>query len=207
MLLEVSFVLAIAAGVAYLFWMMLRNASQKIGAQFTKLADRFDLELTQPAAQLAGFNRPEPFVHGRYRDREISISVPGKGLQNTRQIETTLKIEVAEKNFSFQMTASGLLGGLRQRDSGGMPRCKSVETAFDGALDVRTDNDDRLIQLLDAPQREKILTLIKQSKGTIYLRGGVLAFAKIGLIAKDAERKLFEEAVEFFMDLAERIEA
>ena len=63
----------------------------------------FDLELTAPDGVLFGFVRPEPFLHGNYRQREVSISAPGKGLQNTRQTETVLKLSVADKGLRLQM--------------------------------------------------------------------------------------------------------
>ncbi len=203
---EIGFVIMLAAAVAVLFWMMARKASLKISAQFARLAERFGLELTQPPATLAGFNRPEPFVHGHYLGREMSISVPGKGLQNTRQIETTLKLGVGEKDFGFQMTAGGLLGGMRQRDSKTKQRWTSGDAAFDAAVSVRTNDGARLTRLLDVSRRESILGFLKASKGTIYLSNGVLGFAKLGLIANDSQRELFEAVTEFFCALAESIE-
>lgn len=207
MILEVLLVIVMVIGLGFLFWTMLRNASLKIHTQFVTLSERFGLELTQPPAQLAGFNRPEPFVHGDYRGREMSISVPGKGLQNTRQIETTLKVAVDAKSFHFQITGSGLLGRMRQRDTGKSARWTAGSADFDQALDVRTNNDVRLTRVLGPEQQAKVLEFIKASKGTMVCREGVLVFHKIGLITEVAERERFEALAEFFCDWAEQIEA
>jgi hypothetical protein len=207
MLLEISFVVVMALGLAFLFWIMLRNASRNIAVQYVILSERFGLELTQPPAQLVGFNRPEPFVHGEYRSRELSISVPGKGLQNTRQIETTLKVAVDAPSFSFQMTGSGLLGRMRQRNSGTRTRWSSGDSAFDQAVDTRTNNDARLVRVLGPQQQAKVLEFLSASKGSIVCRDGMLIFAKLGLLSKEANRELFEAVAEFFCDWAERIEA
>ena len=112
--------------------------------QYRKMAQQLQVDLTEPTPQLGGFIRAEPFVHGVYRLREMSISVPGKGLQNTRQIETIIKVKVDDESFTWQITATGLLGGFRQRDSGSSKRWLSGDSVFDAAVDVRT-NDDRSV--------------------------------------------------------------
>ena len=86
MVLEISFVIALTVGVIALFWLIVRNSSDKIVHQYRKMAQQLELSVTEPQARLAGFVRSEPFIHGIYRHREMSISVPAKGLQNTRQI-------------------------------------------------------------------------------------------------------------------------
>ena len=207
MILEVLSVIVMVIAVIFIFWFMLRSASRRIQLQFLRLSQRFAVELTQPTAQLLGFNRPEPFVHGDYRGRELSISVPGKGLQNTRQIETTLKIAVNAKPFHFQITGSGLMGRMRQRDTGKSGRWYAESVDFDQALDVRTNNDARLIRVLGPEQQAKVFGFIKASQGTIVCRHGVLIFHKIGLITQDVERERFEAIAEFLCDWAEEIEA
>jgi hypothetical protein len=204
--IEVVFVLVLAVGIAYLFWLMLRNASDKIGRQYEKMAFRFRVHMTEPPAQLCGFIRAEPFLHGIYRDREISLSVPGKGLQNTRQIETILKIMVNDKSFKWQMTATGLFGGMRQRDSGIKQRWSSGDSVFDTAVDVRTNNDERLRRILDSARLDEIRDILKGSKASISLRDGVLYFSEFGLIADDIKRERFEQVTEFLCLLAEVIE-
>lgn len=206
MLLEIAFVVALALGVAALFWMMVRHSSEKIARQYCEMAQHFKVDLTEPKAQLGGFVRSEPFIHGVYRRREMSISVPGKGLQNTRQIETVLKVEALEKSFNWQMTATGLLGGLRQRDSGSKVRWSSGDQDFDAAVDVRTNDDDRLRRIFDSNRRATVIAVLKGSKGTLALRDGVLSFAEFGLIADDRKRQRFEEIAEVLCDLAEFVE-
>lgn len=206
MALQIILVLVLAGGIAGLFWVMLRRSSEKIVAQYRILAEHLGLELTEPPAQMGGFNRPEPFVHGIYRGREMSISVPGKGLQNTRQIETRLKLEVAEQQFQWQMTPAGWLGGMRQRDSGIATRWSSGDADFDAAIDVRTNDADRMARLLDESGRSTIQGLLRGTKATIALRGGMLSYAELGLIADETKRQQFEQIVEIFCDLAESVE-
>ena len=206
MLLEVVSVLVLAAGITALFWVMVRSASVKIERQYGKIAQRFRIELTKAEPKLFGFMRPEPFVHGKYRGREISISVPAKGLQGTRQVETTLKVAAASRGFSWQMTSTGLLGGFRQRDSGVKARWSSGDRVFDSAIDVRTNDEERLTRVLHEGRRELILDILKGSKGSIYLGEGVLVFAEMGLIADDVARERFEQITDTFCDLAEVLE-
>ena len=128
MLLEICLIVVLSIGVAALFWLMVRQSSEKIVSQYRKIAQQLKVDLTEPTPQLAGFIRAEPFVHGVYRQRELSISVPGKGLQNTRQIETIIKVQADNESFTWQITAAGLLGGLRQRDSGSKQRWLSGDS-------------------------------------------------------------------------------
>lgn len=204
--IEIAFTLALVALVVAVFWMVLRNSSQKIEAQFQILSERLELELNQPTPKMGGFFRPEPSLYGTYRQREMSISVPGKGIQNTRQIETLLKIGISDKNISAQLTAAGPLGGLRQRDSGKKARWESGDENFDKAVDVRTNHGDRLEGLLGKEQRVWLADTLKRSKATLYIGGGNLAYARLGLIGNDHTRQDFEAAAEFLCDLAETIE-
>ena len=204
-----EYVLGIAAiGLVFgLFWCILRQASLRIVRQFENLADRFQIELTLPSAQLAGFNRPEPYVYGEYRGREISISVPGKGLQNTRQIETRLKVAVDAPEFMFQITGRGLMGRMRQRDVKGLAQWMADESAFDAALDVRTNDQGRLTRALGDSHQETVRAVIQASKGSITCRQGVLEFYQIGLISNETVRQRFETMADFLCDWAELIEA
>jgi hypothetical protein len=204
---KIIFIIALIIAVVAVYWIVLKCAAEKIATQYQLLAERFGLELNQPDVKMGGFIRPEPSVYGNYRDREISISVPGKGLQNTRQIESVLKLELKGSLLSAQLTAAGLLGGLRQRDSGGQRRWKSGDEAFDSTVDVRTDQGEALASLLTEERRRWLTGTLKKSKATLYIGSDNLAYARLGLIANEATRKDFEAAAEFLCDLAESVEA
>jgi hypothetical protein len=204
---EIIFIIALIIAVALVYWIVLKSSAEKIATQYQLLAARFELELNQPAAKMRGFIRPEPSVYGSYRGREMSISVPGKGIQNTRQIESVLKLELKGSLLSAQLTTAGPLGGLRQRDSSGQARWKSGDERFDQKVDVRTDHGGALATLLTEERRMWLTSNLKRSKATLYIGGDNLAYAKIGLIANEATRKDFEAAAEFLCDLAESIEA
>ena len=204
---EIIFIIVLIIAVALVYWIVLKSSAEKIATQYQLLAARFELVLNQSAAKMRGFIRPEPSVYGSYRGREMSISVPGKGLQNTRQIESVLKLELKGSQLSAQLTAAGLLGGLRQRDSGGQRRWKSGDERFDQTVDVRTDHGWALTALLTEERRMWLTSNLKRSKATLYIGGDNLAYAKIGLIADETTRKDFEEAAEFLCDLAESVEA
>ena len=204
---EIIFIIALIILVALVYWIVLKSSAGKIATQYQLLATRFELALNQSAAKMRGFIRPEPSVYGTYRGREMSISVPGKGLQNTRQIESVLKLELKGSPLSAQLTTAGLLGGLRQRDSRGQARWKSGDERFDQSVDVRTDHSGALAELLTEERRIWLASNLKKSNATLYIGGGNLAYAKLGLIANEDTRKDFEMAAEFLCDLAESVEA
>lgn len=201
------FILMLVLGIAVLYWMILKNAAAKIVRQYALLAEAHDLELNEPAPAMGGFIRPEPSLYGRIKEREISLSVPGKGLQNTRQIETVLKLQVQDKRFSAQLTKAGLLGGFRQRDSRGMERWKTGDAAFDAAVDVRTSDARQMDRLIVPDLQASLCELLKKGKGSIYIGGGIIAYAELGLIANDAVRQRFESVLELFLTLAKEIES
>jgi hypothetical protein len=204
---EIIFIIALIIAVAAVYWLVLKSSAEKIATQYKLLAERFGLDFNQSAVKMKGFIRSEPSVYGSYRGREMSISVPGKGLQNTRQIESVLKLELKGSRLNAQLTAAGPLGGLRQRDSGGQARWKSGDERFDSAIDVRTDQAGALAALLTEKRRAWLSSTLKKSKATLYIGAGNIAYAKLGLIANEAARKDFEAASEFLCDLAETIEA
>ena len=204
---EIIFIIALIIVVAAVYWIVLKYSAKKIATQYHLIAERFGLELNQSVVKIKGFIRSEPSVFGSYRGRKMSISVPGKGLQNTRQIESVLKLELKSSQLSAQLTAAGPMGGLRQRDSGGQARWKSGDERFDHKVDVRTDQGGALAAILTEERRKWLTDTLKKSKATLYLGGGNLAYARLGLIANEAIRKDFEAAAEFLCDLAESIEA
>ena len=204
---EIIFIIALIIAVAAVYWLVLKSSAEKIATQYKLLAERFGLDFNQSAVKMKGFIRSEPSVYGSYRGREMSISVPGKGLQNTRQIESVLKLELKGSQLNAQLTAAGPLGGLRQRDSGGQARWKSGDERFDSAIDVRTDQAGALAALLTEKRRVWLSSTLKKSKATLYIGAGNIAYAKLGLIANEAARKDFEAASEFLCDLGETIEA
>ena len=204
---EIIFIFALIIAVAAVYWLVLKSSAEKIAAQYQLLAKRFELELNQPDVKMGGFIRPEPSVYGNYRDREISISVPGKGLQNTRQIESVLKLEIQGSQLSAQPTAACLRGGLRQRATRRQARGKSGDERFDHTVDIRTDQGGALAALLTEERRIWLSDTLKKSKATLYIGGGNLAYARLGLIANEATRKDYEAAAEFLCDLAESVEA
>jgi len=204
--IEVYFILGLVSLVGASFWIILKKSSEKISVQYDALAQSLGLEREQPAPKLGGFIRPEPSVYGSHRGRELSISVPGKGLQNTRQVETVLKVQVKNKALKAQLTAAGPLGGLRQRDSGGQARWKSGNASFDNAVDVRTNQGDVLKNYLDEPRMLWLASRLKKTKATLYIGEGNLAYVRLGLIGNESIRKDFEAAIEFLCDLAETLE-
>jgi len=118
-----------------------------------------------------------------------------------------LKLEIKDRQLAAQLTTNGLLGGLRQRDSSGMDRWKSGEAAFDAAVDVRT-NDTRLLdRLIDSALQDGLMAILKQGKGSIYIGGGVIAYAELGLIADAGRRERFENTLKLLQQLAGAIEA
>lgn len=204
---EIAFVLALAVAVAAIFWLILRNASEKITVQYQALSEQLGLELNVPEAKMLGFMRPEPSTFGTYRGRELSISVPGKGLQNTRQIETVLKIELRNKELRAQFTGAGLMGRMKQRDSGGQTRWTSGNAAFDAAIDVRSNQGERLAHILKDGHLNWIATTLKKNKGSLYIGNGTLVYTELGLISDEATRNRFAQVIEFLCDFAETIEA
>ncbi|MEO0509735.1 MAG: hypothetical protein AAF065_07740 [Verrucomicrobiota bacterium] len=202
-----AFFIVLIGGIAVLYWIILRNSSQKIHHQYQQFSEKLELELNAPSPGMGGFIRPEPSVYGDYQGRELSISVPGKGLQNTRQIETVLKLELNDKALAAQLTGTGLLGGFRQRDSGRMARWKSGDEAFDAAVDVRTNRADLFTHTIGADLRKPLMDLLKAGKGSIYIGGGVIAYAELGLIANDMVRERFESVLILLLSLAQAIEA
>ena len=200
-------IVALVVVLMSLFWYLVKSASNKITAQYYKLAERLTLEVTEAQPQLAGFIRPEPFVYGEYRGRELSISVPSKGIQNTRHTETVIKLALKNlDDFTVQMTTSGMLGNLRQRGSKQKKRWLSGDAKFDQLVDVRTSDGVRLAMHLDKNGQRAIGSLLQGTRATIYLGQGTLAYTELGLIAKEQQRERFERAVEILCDFAEIFE-
>ena len=192
-MLEIVFLITTLIGlVLSLFWIILKNSSTKIQAQYTKLAGKLGIKLETPPPKLGGFIRSEPVACGIYRGREISFSAPGKGLQNTRQIETVLKIELNNTVLNAQFAPTGIVGSLGQRDNRKLSLWKSGEIAFDAAIDVRSDQSDHLKSLLKPEISQFLIQSLKKQNARLYIGNGIIAYTEIGLIADDLTRERFE---------------
>ena len=206
-MLEIVFLITTLIGlVLSLFWIILKNSSTKIQAQYTKLAGKLGIKLETPQPKLGGFIRSEPVACGIYRGRDISFSAPGKGLQNTRQIETVLKIEVNNRVLKAQFAPTGIMGSLGQRDSGKLSLWKSGDTAFDSAIDVRSNQSDHLKSLLKPEISQFLIESLKKQTARLYIGNGIIAYTEIGLIADTVTRERFEKSVEILCDFAENAE-
>jgi hypothetical protein len=188
------------------FWLILRSSAAKIESQYRILSEKLGLALEVPSPKLGGFVRPEPSAYGQHRGREVSLSVPGKGLQNTRQIETVLKLELRDAALRAQFAPTGLLGSLGQRDSQTKERWRSQDAAFNAAIDVRSDAGPRLDQALSPELRRWLAGNLKKNRARLYIGNGTIAYARLGLVASDAVREHFETALELFCDFAETLE-
>ena len=136
----------------------------------------------------------------------MSISVPAKGLQNTRQIETVVKMKVNSGSFTWHVTSTGVIGRLRQRDSGTKSRWNSGDPVFDAMVDVRTSDEGRFGRIFDEARRSVVVNILRGSKGSIKLRGDVLSFEEFGLIADDQTSERYMEITEVLCQLAEVVE-
>ena len=206
-MLEIAFLVTTLIGlVLSLFWIILQSSSIKIQTQYTQLTRKLGIKLETPPPKLGGFIRGEPVACGIYRGREISFSAPGKGLQNTRQIETVLKIELHNKVFNAQFAPTGIMGSLGQRDSGKLSLWKSGDITFDAAIDVRSDQSDHLKSLLTPEISQFLVQSLKKQNARLYIGNGIIAYTEIGLIADDVTRERFERSVEILCDFAENAE-
>ncbi len=203
---QLPLVIALVVGVALLFWLLARQAANQTASQYRKLADSLALELDLPAAGLLGFHRPEPSLWGKFRGREVSVSVPGKGLSNTRQIETVIKVETADRTLSAQIGLAGLIRNFASKASKSDPVWKTGNSNFDSVIEIRTSHEQKFQALLTEARMQWILNTLKSNKGSIYLGNGNWAYAELGLITDDQRRERFAAMLNLLCDLAEELE-
>ena len=201
-----ALIVALGVLVAAVYWFALRGSSRKIVGQYRRLSRALGLELNEPAPAVWGFIRPEPSLYGELDGREISLSVPGKGLQNTRQIETVLKLQVNDRRFAAQVAPNAPLDRFRQPDGRDLERWQSGDPAFDSAWILRAAPRQPTGEVFDAAIRERMASLMQAGKGSLHIGNGVIAYAELGLISNDAKRQRFEAMVAFAGSLAEAIE-
>ncbi len=203
---SVILIIVLVAAIIVLYWTILKSSSAKIHHQYSLLAGSYGLELNAPEPVMAGFVRPEPSLYGQHKDRELSISAPGKGLQNTRQIETVLKLELKARHVFAEFSPGGIFAGFRKADKHSLVPWSSGDAEFDSAIKAQTNSADLLNRALTPELRQSMVRLLKSAKGSLYLGNGVLAYAELGLISSEATRERFEQMIAFMNDLAESIE-
>ena len=98
------------------------------------------------------------------------------------------------------------MGSLGQRDSGKLSLWKSGDTAFDSAIDVRSNQSDHLKSLLKPEISQFLIESLKKQNARLYIGNGIIAYTEIGLIADTVTRERFEKSVEILCDFAENAE-
>ena len=83
---------------------------------------------------------------------------------------------------------------------------KSGDKAFDAAIDIRSDQSDRLRFLLTPDILQFLVQSLKKRNARLYIGNGVIAYTEIGLIADEAARVRFEQSTEILCDFAENAE-
>jgi len=174
---------------------------------YETLARDLSLELTTGTPKLWGFIRPEPFVHGHYRGREVSIAAGGRGLQGTREVETVIKVGGKTGNFRLQVTRSGKLAKMKQRDAGKDKPFKTGLLEFDQHFDLRGNRAPETSRLLNKEIREQMLACLAGSTGTLYLRNDMAVFVEYGLLTSEARRLKTVTRLELLINMLEAIEA
>lgn len=190
-----------------IFWFLVRKGAMRSSEHFEALAEQFSLQLTTGEPRMFGFIRPEPFVHGTYRGREVSIAAGGRGLQGTREVETVIKIAAKTGNFRLQMTRSGRLAKMKQRDAGKDKPFKTGLPDFDGPFDLRGNRAPETARLLTPDMRQRMLEALSGSTGTLYLRNDMGVFVEYGLITSEEQRLKAAQRLDLLIDMAEGVEA
>jgi len=201
MTLNLFLLLGLIITITITFWVVVRSASHRIQFQYEALSQTLTIPLTKPAPRFLGFVRPEPYIHGIYKTREMSISVPGSAYKNTRKIETTVKVDV-ETNLYLSLFPKNVF----TRKSTTNHQLADPQSDFEATLSLRTNHPERLNAIFTPELCARITALIKESKGRITLHEGVLAFTLLGLIATDKQRLLIKTATSILYTLAEAIE-
>lgn len=183
-----------------------RRAHQRLHHQYEKLADRWKIDLEVPPARMMGLLQKNPLVSGHYRGREISVFCLGHGIEETRQTDTALRVEVrGPHGFQFLFHRRSALGKARREVKA--PQVETGDEAFDKEFVLRSNNAGTVLAVLDANARQRLIGLWKGRAASIYLRDGVLTYVEFGLLMEDARRERIEALMEFACDLADQIDA
>jgi len=193
--------LALAVVAAIIF-----NLKQhaKLVAQFRRLAEKFDLEITLPEATMGGLYRRNPTLYGRWRGHEMSIYPKGYGLDNTRQTDTAVRVSTrANPAFEFTLAPRNFTGKLGQ--IGRLKESPTGDRAFDERFSLRSRDPAAAKALFTEPLRERVAQAWPTVDAFLSLHDGYLTFLRFGLPTDDAAREQLEVMADFLADLSDEL--
>ncbi|MGE9296743.1 MAG: hypothetical protein ACQKBV_10680 [Puniceicoccales bacterium] len=192
--------LLIAAAIASIAFNLRQHG--KLVAQFRKLAEKFDLELTIPEATMGGLYRRSPTLYGRSNGHEMSIFAKGYGLDNTRQTDTAVRVSTrANPAFQFTLAPRNFSGKLGQL--GRLKETPTGDRAFDEKYSLRSSDPDAAKALFNEACRARIAQTWPPVEAFLSLHDGILMFLRFGLPYDDTAREQVAQMAEFAVVLSE----
>ncbi|MEY3773324.1 MAG: hypothetical protein RLZZ129_104 [Verrucomicrobiota bacterium] len=180
-------------------WAMI-HSTRKMRAQFERLAANLGL-LLDPPEPPRGITAPPPSLVGSIRGKAVKIHVYSTGSGKSRTTWTEVVVTpVLAGDMTFGFTREGF--GTRVMQLFGAKEIKVGNREFDEAWFVQTNRPDFLRAALLPELQQKF----RPFRGVCKLEQGLVTYTERGLLANEATRHRFEQAMELACDLADLAE-
>lgn len=176
----------------------------KLVAQFRRMGEKYELELTVPEATMGGLYRRSPTLYGRYRGHELSIFPKGYGLDNTRQTDTAVRVSTrVDQKLHLTLAKRNISGKLGQ--IGRLKEVKTGDAAFDEAFSLRSNDPEQAVEIFDEKRRAALQREWPHSDSFFTLQDGIITHLRFGLPYEDDARQEIEAMVDFCVALSDEI--
>ena len=198
--LSVLMMVAFFVGVPVLaVWAMI-HSTRKMRTQFERLAANLGLRLDPPQPP-RGITAPPPSLVGSIRGKAVKIHTYSTGSGKSRTTWTEVVVTpVLAGDMTFGFTREGF--GTRVMQLFGAKEIKVGNREFDEAWFVQTNRPDFLRAALLPELQQKF----RPFRGVCKLEQGLVTYTERGLLANEATRHRFEQAMELACDLADLAE-
>lgn len=178
---------------------------KKLVAQFKKLGENLDLELTEYPPSFAGLMQRPPSLYGHFRNRELSIYAHGYGLDNTRQTDTAIRMQTkAPQDFQISFARRGTMSKIGQ--VGRLKQCKTGDSAFDETFSLRSNNPQSAKHFFGEELRALITEAWSSESGFLTLGKQKLTYVEFGLPHEDSKREHLEKVTALCCEIAEALD-
>ncbi len=199
--------LALAFGVFVFGFFLSRRSWRSICANYQALADRYGLDLTQPAAKGFGLFQASPYLFGVWEGRKTSVQTVTAGLKDSRQAETAIHMETALRADCILMIRSKRgLNRMERSEFKNLSPVGGPGVEFDKRISIASNRPDWTSGRITAPMCERILDDLGKTAGTILLVKGRLTYRETGLLAGNRSLERIERMLVLLKWLADSLE-
>ncbi len=203
----VALVFVLAIAVFLIGFYLNRGSWQSIRKNYEYLAERYDLEITQPEPKGFGIFQASPSLYGEWDGREMSVQTMSAGLKDSRHSETAIHLATGIREDCLLIIRSKKgLNRLERSEFKKLVKVSGPTEEFNKRIAITTNRPEWISQKITPSMCIRLLQKFGNTGGTILLTKGRLTYRELGLLSGSQTLARIEQMITELKWLAESLE-